>query len=953
MRTFPLMVQEVEDVGEWFGYLRGRKDTDIHSHVGGVIEKQCYTDGDHVEQGQMLFQIENSAYKAELAMAEANLDAALANVSFAEAALEQAKSDGARIFKLSEVKGAVAEKDVVNAKNRIEAAEAELQAAEAAVLQCRAAKTKAEIDLDYTTVRAPFSGIIGTARVSPGELVTSATTLANITEIDPIRLEFAVNSENTIRTFRKYGEPGHNEGSTLPDMPEVSLVLEDGSTFHEKGTLVAMESKVSNSGLINVAGEVPNPDGLLRSGMAVRARLPLQKKEALLVPAEAIRSVLRNDFIIVVDKANEPHMVPVAVKGRYPVEVREANGYHSVQELCAVEGLHTPLPDTLRGFGYAAPEEAPVVVDEQNAMVAMNISAANSRLTPGSSAPRGKITPVAFTFRPAMQAAVAAAAGAGAQPGKSAAAAKPTMPKYPVKVMDLMRRDVEGTDEWFGTLRGVDEVEVRPQVTGFLKEQLCRDGAQVKEGDVLFTIEAAPFEAAVAEAEGSLGAAQAAVAQAEANHRIALDELTRYQKLAQDNARAVTAKMLQDAGSAEKEKRATLEKARANVKQAEAALRMARINLGYTTIRAPFSGRVGIHKVSTGALVSPADAEPLITLSSTNPMRVDFQVSGRGALQGIEAFETHPHEQLPPFTLILEDGSVYPAQGHVVSADNALSRSTGTLSVVGRVDNVDGILRSGMPVRVRAGMNPAKGAYLVPARAPLNAQGRDVIILLRPDGSPEMLPITKGDLVNIAVANGEGGKSVVQPMQIVEVDRKLVEAMLLDSTKMPTAEDVLFKMSGAAGWQQQALHEAQVGSYRELLEKRAGHALPDSAPAAAHVDNWEMLALKTYRVGTYRDLALHLAGARDELDLIAQAEGYADVMDMALRKLGFEDTGHVPVVVEGTLRAAQVYGANSQAGSRVNTLEPRPFLYTQPRTVVDSVTAETDEPSSPATAPAE
>ena len=93
-------------------------------------------------------------------------------------------------------------------------------------------------------------------------------------------------------------------------------------------------------------------------------------------------------------------------------------------------------------------------------------------------------------------------------------------------------------------------------------------------------------------------------------------------------------------------------------------------------------------------------------------------------------------------------------------------------------------------------------------------------------------------------------------------------------------------------------------------------------------------------VEDYRALALKLAGAQDELDLIARGQGCGSVLEMALKRMGFEDMAHVPVVVEGALPAAKVYAANKQAGAGVNKLAPSPFIYAAPRTVVESITAE-------------
>ncbi len=960
--TFPIIQQEVTDTEVWFGYLRGIQDTDLHPRVSGFLLSRDYTNGSYVHEGDVLFRIDPATFQAELNLAQANLAAAQADVVSAQATLDQAQLDVNRYTPLV-AKGAVSEKELDDARHKLRAAKAALDAAQASVEQNRAAVDKAKINLEYTVVRAPYSGIMSTADVSIGDLVSPATKLANITAVDPLRIEFGINSDTLIDAFRQYGDIAGRVGSQPQPPPPVEILLEDESVFPHKGKLTAMESKVGESGLISVEGELPNPDHVLRGGMPVRVRIPMQRKSALLVPQHSIRGVLRNNFIIVVDPKNEPHMVPVLVQGQYEVVVNEANGYKSSQKMVAVAGLREPLKDTLKTLGYDDPTKAIVVADEQNAVRAANISSANSRISTDSSASaskspfpsRGTIVPKLFSYKPQMTPELAAATQEKPATPQNKPTVKPTLPPIPVKTVPLVRQDVNADDEWFGTLRGVEETDIRPQVSGFVKEQHFRDGSLVKKGDKLFTIDPAPYEAAVAEARANLLMAHASHEQALSQLDRARQDYDRYSKLNASSPGAISDKKLTDARSAIKMSEASVLKAQASISQMEAALKIAEINLAYTVICAPFDGRVGIHKPSIGALVSPSDVQPLVTLSSGNPMRVDFQVSGKGALAGIAAFEKlndrHGGEQKPGFELILEDDSVYPSQGEVVSADNALNRSTGTLRVIGHVDNKDGALRSGMSVRVRAGMNQQKGAYLVPARAPLNAQGRDVLVLVAADGAPLMLPISRGSIVNVAVPGEDGKLGPVQPMQIVDVDRALVTSMLLARTKAPNPEAAVLQGAGVKDWRELLFKQTGVSSARALLEKQANAKLPDNAPQQAGLADWDALLLEHAGAVDFRSLVLKQSGAKDELDLIAVSQGFSSAMEMVLKSLGFQDISKVQVVVEGSVMAAQAYAANTQSGARANTLNPSPFRYSPPHTVVDSVTADGGSGSSSGSLP--
>ena len=899
VKVFPLMQQTVTDYGEWFGFLRGVQNTNIQPHVTGFLMSQEYKDGMPVKEGDVLFRIDDALFRAAVEQAEANKAAAEAALAGSQAQSEKAALDLERYEKLVKT-AAVSEKDVDDMRQTHKAALAQVEKDKSALEQATAALAKARIDLDYTVVRAPYSGIVGAAKASVGDLVSPTTLLTTITAVDPIRVDFSINGDNLLRNIRKYGK-GDAHGV---EQVRLELVLEDGSTYPLPGHVIAAESKLSSSGMLDIEGSVPNPENVLRDGMPVRVRIAMDEHEALLVPQSAVRTVLRNDFIIILDRNNAPHTIPVKTGKTYSVPVSEANGYSSVQKMVAVSDYNVPLRELFRKYGYEQMTEVPVVSDSDTAVKAANISAANSRLAEGEKPE--VMAPTSFTFKPELDPGMKAALAEK----KVNPHAKATLPPFPVKVFPLLQQDVEAPHEWFGSLRGEEETDIRPKVTGFLLTRPFREGSLVKKGDVLYTIDPAPFKAQRDEAQANADAARAALRKAEATLDMARRDYERYTALAKTTPGAVADKTVTDAGTAVRTAEAALLSAKAGIAQAEAALHQAEINLNYTTITAPFDGRVGISKVSVGDLVSPSDPQPLVTLSSVDPMRVDFNVSGLGALAGIERFSAHlagndnDPEHVPTFSLILDDDSVFPEAGKVVAADNSLSKSTGTLKVIGSVPNPGALLRSGMTVRVRAGLDAIKGAFLVPLRAPMSAQGRELLVLLQENNAPFMLPITRGAQINVAT-KAEDGSEVVQPMQVVDVDRSTVTAMILAKSGAPNLESLVFKGAG-------------VGSWQELLSKQGGPAeVPDA-----------------------RKLVLRAAGAKDELDLIAKGQGFSSVMEMALKNSGFEDLSKVRVVVEGSIMAAQAYQANMAAGAPVNVMTPTPFRYTPPQTVTPSITAQ-------------
>lgn len=810
VKVFPIQKKTVTDNGIWMGYLRGVQDTDLYPRVSGFIVS--YKEGQNVKEGEVIYQIDPKPFEAELARAQANLDAAKASLEQAEVTREQIKLDVERYRQLSQT-GAVSDKQLSDAEHNLGAANAKVDACKADIKQQEAAVMSAEINLDYAAVKAPYSGFVGTANVSTGALVGPSTKLGNITSDGPLRIDFSINSDALLESFRKYGnvESDKTDPKLKNASPAFDLLLEDGSVFNHKGKLLSMNSKVDSTGLIDIVGEVDNPEGKLRGGMKINVRIPLDTREALLVPETAIRNVMRNRFILIVDKQNIPHSLPVTVGNEYEVEVEEPNGYKSTQKLIAVSDYKgKSLTEIFKSYGYEDASQVPVVADKDSGVLAMNISSANSRLpqkkkemeeayqeqqaslmstilmavgleeelpTPDSLAPTTIKTEL-LTFKPddslRMQ-------QAQQKPDPNA---KATQPPTPVKVTNLLQRDVTVPIEWYGTVRGKEETEIRPQISGFLLKQHFRNGTIVNEGDILFTIDPAPYEAALAQAKANLDAAIAQKEAADVELCKAKSDLDRYTKANETTHGAVAEKDITDAASAVQTRTAALRKAEAAIEQMQAAVLTAEINLGYTTIKAPFTGRAGISKPSIGSLVTPSGPEALVTLSSVDPMRVDFQVSGRDALQITNKVgKNNPNGGLS-FELLLEDGSVFPAKGKIVSPDNVVKKSTGTFGIVGEISNENRGLRSGMPVTVRAGLQERKGAFLVPARAPMNAQGMDIILLVGLDGAPIAMPIKRGPLVAIPVT-GKDGKDVVQPMQIVEFDPAMLGAMgFSDPTKV-------------------------------------------------------------------------------------------------------------------------------------------------------------------------
>lgn len=363
----------------------------------------------------------------------------------------------------------------------------------------------------------------------------------------------------------------------------------------------------------------------------------------------------------------------------------------------------------------------------------------------------------------------------------SAAAAAGQMHPVPVSVMPFVQQDVDIYSTWFGHLRGVHQADIRPEVSGKLLAQEYADGAMVRKGDVLFRIDPSTYQAAVGQCAAAVAVAKAAAMQASAARDRAKQDVERYGVLVKSGS--VAEKMYTDALQILKETEAGLAAAEAQVKQAEAAQENAQLNLDRCTIRAPFTGLASKATVSVGDLIAVGSPTPLTTMSSIDPIRVDFTVPGKHMLSKVLAPDYDASRQQSPisdFDLILEDGSVFENKGTVAAVDSEVSKSTGTVSFIGHVPNAKLKLRSGSAVRVRAKIDTVKNALLVPSRALISSMAHRYIFLVNPkDNTPICVDVQLGQEVTIPVKNGDGNM-VPMLMQVVRGTVKPIAETLAD-----------------------------------------------------------------------------------------------------------------------------------------------------------------------------
>ncbi|HEV7803148.1 MAG TPA: efflux RND transporter periplasmic adaptor subunit, partial [Burkholderiales bacterium] len=290
-----------------------------------------------------------------------------------------------------------------------------------------------------------------------------------------------------------------------------------------------------------------------------------------------------------------------------------------------------------------------------------------------------------------------------------------------------------------------DKVEIRPLVPGTIVAVNFRDGALVKKGDPLFTIDPRPYLAEVDRASAQLAAAQA-------RNGYATTDAARADRLLVDNA--IAKRDYDQAQNAARE-------AQANLKAAQAALETAKINLGYTNIVAPVSGRVSRAEMTVGNIVSTGSSAPLLTtLVSVSPIYASFDVDEQTYLR----YLSHDSRASVPVSLGLANEDGYSREGKVDSVDNRLDTNSGTIRVRARFDNGDGALLPGLYARIKVGGGAPHPAVLIDDAAIGTDQDKKFVMVVDRDNRAQYREVTLGtqnDGLRVIVKGLQPGERIV------------------------------------------------------------------------------------------------------------------------------------------------------------------------------------------------
>jgi membrane fusion protein (multidrug efflux system) len=278
---------------ELVGQAVGFQDVEIRARVEGFLETVAFTEGSLVRKGQLLYKIDPKPLQAILANAKANM-------ATSQARLEKATNDVKRLTPLA-AQQAVSQQELDNANAQRDAAIAQVDANKAAV-------EKAEFDLGYTTIYAPLDGLIGTTKVKAGNLVGrgESTLLVTISQIDPILFRAGIAEAEYLRVARRMQEQ-QAQGIVQKEKTPIQLILADGSVHPHEGRLDAVERNIdTTTGTIALQIKFPNPERLVRPGQFGRVRFVIdRKKNALLVPQRAVQELQNLYSLAVVGPDNK------------------------------------------------------------------------------------------------------------------------------------------------------------------------------------------------------------------------------------------------------------------------------------------------------------------------------------------------------------------------------------------------------------------------------------------------------------------------------------------------------------------------------------------------------------------------------------------------------------------------------------------------------------------------
>ena len=338
---------------------------------------------------------------------------------------------------------------------------------------------------------------------------------------------------------------------------------------------------------------------------------------------------------------------------------------------------------------------------------------------------------------------------------KAGAGAADQIQSYPVVALSARSTSLE--IDYPATLEGIQNIDIRPKVDGFIEKIYVDEGATVKKGQLLFSINAPQYEQLVRTANAAISGAEADVnsAQLQVNKTKPLVEKDIISKYDLDAAQL------------------TLQSRKAALARARAELVNAKVNLSYTRIESPVNGVIGSIPYKTGSLVSATSAQPLTTVSNISRVYAYFSMNEKQLLDFSRHYEgkntAAQLKNIPAVSLVLSDGTIYAENGKIESINGLINTNTGSASLRATFTNPSSLLRSGASASVRV-PQPVENAILIPQKSTIDLQGKKFVYVVDAKGivkntEIEIMELTKGNFYVVTKGLKAGDKIVLEGFQ--------------------------------------------------------------------------------------------------------------------------------------------------------------------------------------------
>ena len=359
-------------------------------------------------------------------------------------------------------------------------------------------------------------------------------------------------------------------------------------------------------------------------------------------------------------------------------------------------------------------------------------------------------------------------ASCGSNDQKAAQAAGPQL--YPVFTVSTQNTTLD--TDYPASIQGIQNVDIRPKIDGFIENIYVDEGAVVRKGQLLFTINAPQYEQAVRTASAAISSAEADVnaAQLQVDKTKPLVDKDIISKYELESAQL------------------TLQSRKAMLAQAKAALVNAQVNLGYTRITSPVDGVIGTLPFKTGSLVSSTSAQPLTTISNTTRVFAYFALNEKQLLSLSDRYEgkslAEQMKNIPPVSLILADGTTYPMTGKIESINGQINTTTGSASLRATFPNANSVLKNGASALVRIPQH-VKDLILVPQKSTTDLQGKKFVYVLGDSAKVintpiEIMEVTKGKFYVVTKGLKAGDKVVLEGFQSLR-DQTIIKPQELNA----------------------------------------------------------------------------------------------------------------------------------------------------------------------------